>query len=130
MNNKISILALKEDDMPRVIFAKSRNEAGFGAEYDPAQNKFAYTVFIHSQFPVLERQCWHFEDFSSARNFASNMFAQDWEMLTWDFKTKRPCEEGGRECGSGECDTCKTLKPEVENDPTAEKGCGACGLAH
>ncbi len=130
MNNLLRIMALKEDETHRVVFVKHREEGGINWIYDPNLEKEFCQVFIHSLFPYRERSSWEFENFLEARSFAAKQFS-DWEMLAWDMKTKRPCEEGGKECGSGECDTCKQIKSEGGVIPAeiASTGCGSCGGA-
>jgi hypothetical protein len=119
---------LKEADVQRVVFVNSREEGGINFIYDPMAEKELCQVFIHSLLPYREKASWEFPTFAAARSFASKQFA-DWEMLAWDLKTKRPCEEGGKECGSGECDTCKQIKLEGGEIPAeiVTTGCGSCG---
>jgi len=124
-------MSLKESDLHRVAFVKSRNEGGINSIWDPQTEQEAFQVFIHSRLPFRELESHEFPKFSEARSFASKLF-KEWEMLTWDLKTKRPCEDGGKECGSGECDTCKTIKSEGEITPFEDMtgtGCGSCGGA-
>jgi len=131
VNNLIKILSLKEEDHHRVIFANAREEAGINAVYDPESERSIYQVFIHTQLPYREKESLEFDSFAAARSYASKRF-QDWEFLSWDLKTKRPCEEGGKECGSGECDTCKQIKlegGEIPADIQAASSCGSCGGA-
>lgn len=130
MNNLIKILSLKEEDHHRVIFVNTREEGGINWVYDPEKDQSLYQVFIHSLLPYREIESHEFPSFPAARSFASKRFA-DWEFLAWDLKTKRPCEDGGKECGSGECDTCKEIKSEggVIPEAIASTGCGSCGGA-
>lgn len=124
-------MALKENDVHRVAFVKSRNEGGISCVWDPVSGKEVFNVFIHSRLPFCELESHEFAQFAEARSFAAKLF-KDWEMFAWDLKTKRPCEEGGKECGSGECDTCKSIKAEGEITPFEEAngtGCGSCGGA-
>lgn len=124
-------MALKPEDMHRVVFVNGRIEGGINSIFDPVIGQEIYQVFIHNRLPYCTISEWEFTDFPAARSFAAQTFKTDWEFLTWDLKTKRPCEDGGRECGSGECDTCKSIKAEGG----APTGCGtpeavgSCGLA-
>lgn len=129
MNNLLRVLSLKENELPRVVFVKSRKEGGINAIYDPIREDFEYQVFIHSLLPYREEHTETFHDFESARSHAARFFA-DWEMLSWDLKTSRPCEDGGKECGSGDCDTCQSIKAEggaTPFDQANASSCGACG---
>jgi hypothetical protein len=123
-------MALKEEDHHRVIFVKSREEGGINWIYNPESDSSHFQVFIHKLLPYREVESHEFASFPEARSFASRRF-HDWEFLAWDLKTKRPCEEGGKECGSGECDTCKQIKAEGGEIPQeiAHSGCGSCGGA-
>jgi len=94
-------MALKPEEMHRVVFVNGRNEGGINSVWDPANSSEVFQVFIHSQLPYNEIERHEFARFEEARSQASRTF-KDWEMLTWDLKTRRPCEEGGKECGSGE----------------------------
>jgi hypothetical protein len=125
VNNLLRIMSLDEDTSQRVVFVRQREEAGIGFVYDPVKCANEYQVFIHSTLPYREIETLSFASFAEARSLAAKKFA-DWEMLAWDLKTKRPCEEGGKECGSGECDTCKTL---VAEGAKGADGCGSCGGA-
>ena len=127
MNNSLRIMALKPEEMHRVVFVNGRNEGGINSVWDPSNSSEVFQVFIHTQLPYNEIEHHEFARFEEARSHASRTF-KDWEMLTWDLKTRRPCEEGGKECGSGECDTCKEIKLEG-GLPPAEAGCGSCGGA-
>ena len=131
MNNLLKILSLKEADLPRVVFVNDRKEGGINAIFDPKSEQFEYQIFIHSLLPYREDFSRTFSKYEEARSFASRHF-QEWEMLSWDLKTKRPCEDGGKECGSGECDTCVSIKAEGDVTPFDEAnadGCGSCGGA-
>lgn len=122
-------MALKENDLARVVFVKPRKEGGINAIYDPHNDQFEYQVFIHTELPYNEEHSELYPSFEEARSAASKIF-RDWEMLSWDLKTKRPCEEGGKECGSGDCDTCQSIKADGGATPFDEAnadGCGACG---
>ncbi len=124
-------MSLSEDQMHRVVFVRPREEGGINSIYDPISGKEIFQVFIHNPLPYCEIGSWNFESFNEARSFAAKQF-NDWEMLTWDMKTKRPCEEGGKECGSGECDTCKSVKADpgaVDTYSAAGSSCGSCGGA-
>ena len=110
MNNFLRILSLKEDDLHRVVLVKGQNEGGINSIYDPQSTEEQYQIFIHSRLPFRTTFSQNYSNFSEARLAAAKLFDNDWELLSWDFKTKRPCEDGGRECGSGECDTCKSIK--------------------
>ncbi len=127
MNNSLRIMALRADETHRVVFVNGRNEGGINSIYDPVSDSESFQVFIHTQLPYNEIERHEFARFEEARSHASRIF-KDWEMLVWDLKTRRPCEEGGRECGSGECDTCQSIKAEG-GLPPAEAGCGSCGGA-
>lgn len=120
---------MSEQEIYRTTFISYRKEAGISCEYDPNVDSIRYNVFIHSRFPYSEIERHSFERFEEARSYAAKLFDSKWQVLSWDFKTKRPCEEGGKECGSGDCDTCRDLAKDVANDPEAKKGCGGCGLA-
>jgi len=126
VNNLLRIMSLDEEDVHRVSFVNPREEAGINAVYDPEVSGFVYQVFIHNRFPYLSRETREFSTFAEARSHAAKAFSTDWEMLAWDQKTKRPCEEGGYECGSGSCATCSTMKSEGGEGST---GCGGCGHA-
>lgn len=130
MNNLIKILALSEDALSRVVFVNARKEAGINQIYNPLSDEFEYQVFIHNRFPYKETDSWTFDSFSQARSFASKQF-KDWDILSWDYQTKRPCELEGRECGTGLCETCiKIMKDSGEDfDPNVKNSCGSCGLA-
>ncbi|MBS1983705.1 MAG: hypothetical protein JST16_05985 [Bdellovibrionales bacterium] len=124
MNNFLRVMALSENEVHRVTFVSSREEGGINAVYDPEQDKFLFQVFIHNRFPYTHKDLWEFESFAEARSFAARHFDQDWELLAWDQKVSRPCADGGTECGSGSCPTCKSLKadnPDAEGSP-----CGSC----
>ncbi len=121
MDNLIRIMSLNEDDMQRVVFIKPQKEGGISYAYNPANDQFSYEVFIHNQLPyrtVLSRE---FASFADARRYAAEeAFRHDWEVLAWDQAAKRPCgEEGGKECGSGSCEMCKTTGG----------GCKSCGAS-
>ncbi len=127
-------MAMKETDMPRVVFVRGQEEAGINAVFDPALGREIFQVFIHNLLPFRSISEWEFADFTAARSFAAKTFATEWKFLSWDFKTKRPCEDGGRECGSGECDTCKSIKAEegakqVSAGCSTATGAGSCGHA-
>jgi hypothetical protein len=132
LKNYISILALQEKDIHRVVFAKDFEEAGINAVYDPETDSETYQVFVHKRLPFREVQSWSFPDFSSARVFAAKNFSDGWDFLSWDLKTRRPCENGGKECGSGDCDTCRSIKAEGEalgEGCGTATGSGSCGHA-
>lgn len=131
MGNFIKILALSEDNMSSVVFVNARKEAGINPVFNPTHDSFDYQVFIHSRFPFKELNSWTFKDFEGARRFAAKEFNDfNWQILSWDYKTKRPCELEGRECGSGQCDTCKKLADEEpEGHHPLASGCGSCGMA-
>ena len=116
MNNLLRIMSLDEDLMHRVSFVTPREEGGINSVFDPSSDAFIYQVFIHSRFPYSEIFSQEFASFRDARSFAAERFREGWEMLTWDLKAKRPCEEGGYECGSGTCATC-----------ASGGGCTSCG---
>lgn len=128
MNNFLRVMAIDEKDMHRVTFVTPREEGGINVIFDPEANKFAYQVFIHTRLPYCAAQEWLFKNFADARSFAARKFDADWEMLSWDQNVKRPCADGGTECGSGSCATCQELKnmPAVEGAPQGS-GCGGCG---
>jgi len=132
VNNLLKVLALKENDIPRVVFVNDRKEGGINAIFNPENDQFEYQVFIHSHLPFRDEFSDTFAEFAQARSFAARYFS-DWEMLSWDLKTRRPCEEGGKECGSGECDTCVSIKAEGGDTPidvaNSAASCGACGGA-
>lgn len=128
MNNFLRILSLSEDDMRRVTFITPREEGGINSIYDPEKEAFSYQVFIHSRLPYNRLSEWLFSTFSEARSFAARKFDANWEFLSWDQKVKRPCEEGGTECGSGSCPTCASFK-EAGEEPSTGSGCGGCGHA-
>jgi hypothetical protein len=117
VNNLLKIMSLDEETAQGVVFARDRFEGGINFIFDPSQSKFEYQVFIHKDLPLQETQSWRFESFSLARHFAADVFGKDWEMLVWDHKVKRPCEDGGHECGSGKCETCQSMGG----------GCTSCG---
>jgi hypothetical protein len=130
VNNLLRIMSLEEKDMHRVVFVKARQEGGFSSVYDPGEQRDLYQVFIHSILPYRTAAEQEFTSFEQARSYAAKLFSQDWEMLSWDLKTKRPCEEGGRECGSGSCDTCVSMKKDAEaTGDVGTSGCGSCGHA-
>jgi hypothetical protein len=131
VNNYLNILAMTEKDMQRVVFVRGQDEGGINAIYDPERGQESFQVFIHKSLPYRHLSSWDFETFGAARNFAAKEFVGEWELFSWDFKTRRPCEEGGRECGSGECETCKSIKAEG-GEPSGcgtETGKGSCGCA-
>ncbi len=130
MNNFLNILAISEKDMHRVVFVKDREEGGINSVYDPHLEKEIFQVFIHNRLPYRSVSEWSFDTFAEARRFASDHFAKEWEFLSWDMKTHRPCEDGGRECGSGECDTCKSIKSEggTPKGCAGEEAVGSCGM--
>lgn len=113
MDNYINILALGEQAVRNVVFVSHREEAGFGLEYDPLENKFSYRVFIHKTLPYRETASWNFESFSAARGFAADKFRTDWQMMVWDGQVRRKCGSGdggcgtGGGCSSGSCGTSK-----------------------
>ncbi len=117
MNNLIQILALKEEDMQSVVFVRPREEGGISYVVDSDKNEFRYQVFIHSPLPLKTKEAWEFESFEQARSFASKFFSKDWDLMIWDHQVKRPCMEGGFECGSGSCETCQSTGG----------GCKSCG---
>lgn len=119
MHNSIRIMALNEEQTSRVVFVNPREEGGINAIYDPSLSKFVYQVFIHNRFPYKCKEAAEFERFEEARSFASKRFAQDWEMLEWGGEIKRPCADGGAECGSGSCEMCKSTGG----------GCKSCGAS-
>jgi hypothetical protein len=131
VNNLLKVLSLNEKDLHRVTFVNARNEGGINTIFDPQTEVERYQVFIHNSLPYREIESHEFAQFEEARSYAARLF-KDWEMLSWDMKTKRPCEEGGRECGSGDCDTCRSIKEEGGATPFDEansSGCGTCGGA-
>ena len=111
-------MAINEEDMHRVVYVKDRFEGGFSSVYCPEANSFSYQVFIHSEFPLQTFEEWNFPTFSEARHFAARHFSSEgWELLAWDNQVKRPCSDGGAECGSGSCEMCKSTGG----------GCKSCG---
>lgn len=123
-------MALEEKEIHRVTFVTAREEGGINSIYDPDANSFAYQVFIHIRLPYCSAQEWIFPTFAEARSFAARKFDVDWELLAWDQNVKRPCADGGTECGSGSCATCQSMKTAdaAPADPNAS-GCGSCGHA-
>jgi hypothetical protein len=117
VNNFIPILALKEDEMHSVVFVRPREEGGFSCVFDPEKSDFSYQVFIHSPLPLKTKSTWEFPSFESARSFASTHFKEGWQMMKWDQNIRRPCMDGGHECGSGSCETCQSTGG----------GCKSCG---
>lgn len=117
MHNLIKVMALSEEDIHRVVFVRSRDEGGINFLFEPESQRILYQVFIHSSLPLKTQTRWEFERFEEARSFAAKLFNQDWDMLAWDQKAKRPCETGEHECGSGSCETCKSTGG----------GCTTCG---
>lgn len=122
MNNFIKIMALQEEGIHGVALVSAREEAGINTVYDPEQDRELYQVFVHSRFPFEELESKTFDTFAAARSYAAETFNQGWEVLSWNFKTKRPCEEEGVECGSRNCDTCKAMA--AEGGKSACSGCG------
>ena len=123
MNNFIKIMALQEDQTHGVSFVSPREEGGINAIFDPESNTERHQVFIHSRLPYQEVASWDFATFKEARKFAATQFKDPWEVLSWNFKTKRPCEEEGVECGQRSCETCKSLSGEE-----GKSACSACGI--
>ncbi len=117
VSNLISIMALKEDQMLSVVFVRPREEGGFSFVYDNENMNFRYQVFVQSPLPLKTKNYWEFDSFESARSFASKQFAGDWKVMMWDQNVKRPCMDGGHECGSGSCETCQSTGG----------GCKSCG---
>lgn len=114
--------------MHRTTFVTPREEGGINLVYDPENDGIRYQVFIHNRFPYREMDRWEFASFAEARGFAARHFTDGWDMLQWDQKVKRPCEEGGFECGSGTCATCSSLKGDGKAETVdGASGCGACG---
>lgn len=111
-------MALNEENMHRAVFVKQRFEGGINSIYEPERSEFNYQVFIHSEFPLKTTEEWSFSSFGEARSFAARHFSTEgWELLQWDNQAKRPCADGGFECGSGSCDMCKSTGG----------GCKSCG---
>jgi len=110
-------MSMDEETALSVVFAKDRYEGGINAVYNPEASSFEYQVFIHRDLPLQETKAWRFASFDRARHHAADVFSTDWEMLVWDHKVKRPCEDGGHECGSGKCETCQSMGG----------GCTSCG---
>ena len=122
MNNYLRVMAIHEEEMHRVVFVNGRQEAGFGAAYDPALGRESYHVFVHSTLPYKEAALWEFPTFSEARLFAAKEFSTPWEFLVWGGELTRPCakdgacgcaseKNGGSSCstkGGGGCSTCQT----------------------
>ncbi len=100
MNNFLQIMAMDEDLSRRVVLVRAQHEAGINVVYDQSADQEKFQVFIHGTLPYREIAAWEFDSFSAARSFAAQEFKTDWEMLVWEGKIKRPCEEGGHECGS------------------------------
>ena len=118
MNNFLKIMSLEEENIHRVVFVNQRFEGGINFIFEPETQKFEYQIFIHSEFPLSTSTEWKFGSFSEARSFASRHFSTEgWELLEWDNQAKRPCSEGGFECGSGTCEMCKSTGG----------GCKSCG---
>ena len=118
MNNFLPIMSLAEEDMHRAVFVNDRFEGGINSVYEPSRSEFEYQVFIHSDFPLNTTEEWSFPSFKEARSFAARHFSTEgWELLQWDNQAKRPCTDGGHECGSGSCEMCKTTGG----------GCTTCG---
>jgi biotin carboxylase len=122
VNNYIKIMALEETAIHGVSLVSAREEAGINTIYDPARDAEQYQVFIHSRFPFESTDSKIFDTFAEARSYAAKTFNEGWEVLSWNFKTKRPCEEEGVECGSRNCDTCKAMA--AEGGKSACSGCG------
>jgi len=131
VNNFLRLLSLSEQDMHRFVVVSGQKEGGINSIYDPELACESFQIFIHNRLPFRTVFSQDFPTFPEARAAAAQVFGKgDWEMLTWDFKTNRPCEEGGKECGSGECDTCKSIKAEGgAAGCSTEKGAGSCGCA-
>ena len=119
MNNLLRTFSISEEDMHRVVFVSNGNEGGINSIFDPELSAFQYQVFIHKPFPLNTSKSWEFPSFEEARSFAARLFDAEWEMLQWDQKVKRPCADGGQECGSGSCEMCKSTGG----------GCTACGAS-
>ncbi len=113
-------MALKEEDMHSVVFVRPREEGGICFVADFEKNQFNYQVFIHSPLPLKTIASWEFDSFEKARSFASKQFSTDWDLMMWDHNVKRPCMDGGKECGSGSCETCQSTGG----------GCTACGATN
>lgn len=123
-------MALDETLMQRTVFVNGREEGGINAIYDPALEGFAYQVFIHNRFPFVDIERQEFPSFAEARSYAAKRFGEGWEMLSWDQTVKRPCADGGTECGSGSCATCQSMKNDGSPPPPeGASGCGGCGHA-
>ncbi len=103
--------------MMSVVFVRPREEGGFSCVYDNSSEIFKYQVFVQSPLPLKTKSSWEFDSFESARSFASKLFLQDWKLMLWDQNVKRPCMDGGHECGSGSCETCQSTGG----------GCTSCG---
>jgi hypothetical protein len=119
VNNSLQIYSLGEEEMHRVVFAKDGNEGGINFIFDPERGAAVYQVFIHKSFPLSTLENWEFDTFAEARSHAAKTFAGEWEVLAWDQKVKRPCADGGQECGSGSCEMCKSTGG----------GCKSCGAS-
>ncbi|HVJ66007.1 MAG TPA: hypothetical protein VM901_12175 [Bdellovibrionota bacterium] len=122
MNNFIRIMALQEEAIHGVSLVSAREEAGINTIYDPGSDRELYQVFIHSRFPFENTDSQLFDSFAEARSYAARTFNEGWEVLSWNFKTERPCEKEGVECGSRSCDTCKSMA--AEGGKSACSGCG------
>lgn len=116
-------MALDENAIHGVTLVSAREEAGINTIYDPLMDRELYQVFIHSRFPYENTLSKTFDTFAEARSYAAQTFKEGWELLSWNFKTKRPCEEEGVECGSRNCDTCKAMAAEG-----ASSACSGCGV--
>jgi hypothetical protein len=108
VNNFLRIMALEEDAVHRTVFVRAREEGGINFVYDPERGENSYQVFIHRRFPYSTVSSWEFPSFAAARSFAAEQFKSEWELLVWDMQVKRPCADGGTECGSGTCAQCST----------------------
>lgn len=135
--NYLNILSMTEKDMAKVIFSKGHEEGGINCVYDPGLDSEVFQVFVHTRLPFATQRRWEFNNFSEARRFAAAYFSKEWEFLSWNFRTERPCEKEGRECGTGTCETCQTLAKDMEakGEMKASSGCGtatgqgSCGYA-
>jgi len=117
VNNLIRIMALREKDAIRTIFLNDGKEGGINTIYDPNSDQEIFQVFIHNEFPYETVGAWEFESFAQARSFACEKFAQNWEMLSWDGKVDRPCNN--ENCGEGRSGNCAEC--------ASGGGCKSCG---